>query len=241
MKKSIHISLFACSSSLAASERLPGTLISRFMDTVFVCNLCRRALLLFITFLQFLRLRSLPYNHHCHSHDHCTLTATATSTTFLPPPLYYYHTPQPSTTLIHFNHPQPTTMYHKRSISAPSWGNLPTTPAVHPVLASPQPPRTTAPRPSRRLLTPRPPLPSSFPGYHDVPATAESSSFALLERRKSKDAALSRSLPAPGEFWKAAGTGGNLAARRGQKVLGLQMGEKVKEEYKDSCCGPRST
>jgi hypothetical protein len=73
---------------------------------------------------------------------------------------------------------------------------------------------------------------SAVPGYEDVPATAESSTFALLERLREEQAAVFRALPAA-----VCGEGG-VAARRGRVGPVLQLGDETREMCAGSCCKP---
>jgi hypothetical protein len=94
--------------------------------------------------------------------------------------------------------------YHTRSVSAPAWGNVPSTPTSPSTLPTHAPPyanptKTTTTRPTPRThlhLTPRPSVFSAVPGYQDVPVAAESSTFALLERRRDEQVAVFCALPA---------------------------------------------
>jgi hypothetical protein len=137
------------------------------------------------------------------------------------------------------------TYYHTRSVSAPAWGNEPSSPISPsnlPAHASPHVERTmTTPERvsrvrSRLHLTPRPPVFSAIAGYQDVPAAAESSSFALLERRRNDQVAVFRPLPAAALLPQSAG----LAERRGREGLRLVLVEEEKGICGERCCAPWS-
>jgi hypothetical protein len=157
---------------------------------------------------------------------------------FLPPAL----TLKPTTHHTHFQttSTNATTMYgyHMRSVSAPVWGNVPSTPtspSTLPSLARPRASRTmtTTTRPPPRTclhLTPRPPVFSAFPGDQDVPAAAESSTFALLERCRDKQVMVFCALPTP------APPGAGLAERRRRKGPRLVLWEEEWGICEEKCC-----
>jgi hypothetical protein len=123
-----------------------------------------------------------------------------------------------------------TTKHHTRSVSAPAWLNVPT----RPVSPSSLPALATLPCASRTHLplAPLPPVFSAIPGYTNVPATAESSSFALLERRRDDQVAVFRTLPTVARRpWP----GRRLAQRRG--IEGLRLRLRLGEEGKGMCEG----
>jgi hypothetical protein len=108
-----------------------------------------------------------------------------------------------------------------------------------PALASPRRPRSTTAMTTIAHglrndlhLAPRPPALSVVPGYEDVPVSAESSTFALLERRREEQAAVFRALPAA-----VCGEGG-VAARRGRDCPVLELGEETRGLCEGSCCAP---
>lgn len=60
----------------------------------------------------------------------------------------------------------------------------------------------------------------------------------MFERRRNEEKDKLRELPAAEKFCESAGKGGNLAVKRGQKALEIEMGGEVKGKCGRTCCKP---
>lgn len=134
----------------------------------------------------------IPTTAHQTTHRTTSLQQEPCPSTTTPPP----HPLAPS----HHAHPPLSYHSHPRALSPPT-----------------QPPPAPAPSSSSAA---RSPLASAIPGNTSVPASAESPTFLLFERRAAVHRAVLRSLPA--ELRGERGMG--LAERRGMKGLRISVG-----------------